>query len=214
LNPITVVIADDHAIMRQGLQALFREVRDIVVVGEAANGREALACVEALEPDIVVMDVSMPELNGIEATRTLRKKWPGTRVVMLSMHADAEYLFRAFEAGATGYLLKESAVDEIISAIRAVCAGQRYVGAGISPDDSPIGVPPRRASPVDSLSSRERQVLQLVVEGYTSAQIAESIHLSPKTVDSYRSRLMKKVGVKDLPALVKFAIQHGITPSR
>ena len=212
--PITVVIADDHAVMRQGLRALLADTGDIHVVGEAQTGREVIACAASLAPHVVIMDLTMPDLNGIEATAIVRARNPQTRVVILSMHADAEYLFRAFQAGANGYLLKESAVDEIISAIRAVCAGRRYVGAGISLEGVPESVVDARRSPLDSLSRREREVLQLVVEGHTSAEIAEAIHLSPKTVDSYRSRVMKKLAVRDFAALVKFAVQHGLTRAR
>jgi DNA-binding NarL/FixJ family response regulator len=214
MKPIRVIVADDHAVMRQGLRALFGETPDILMVGEAKSGRDVLACVESLMPDVVIMDISMPELNGIEATRKLREKWSGVQVVILSMHADAEYLFRALQAGAAGYLLKESAVSEIISAIRAVCSGRRYIGAEVSLEGAPPGMFGSSSSPLDSLSAREREVLQLVVEGHSSAEIGTLIHLSPKTVESYRSRLMKKLLVKDLPALVKFAVQHGLTRTR
>jgi DNA-binding NarL/FixJ family response regulator len=214
MNPISVIVVDDHAVMRQGLRALLAVSGDITVIGEAQTGREALARVAELAPDVVIMDITMPELNGIEATRAIRAKWPRTEVVILSMHADAEYLFRAFQAGANGYLLKESAVDEIISAVRAVCGGRRYIGHGISLEGAPESFVEARRSPLDSLSVREREVLQLVVEGHSSAAIAEAIHLSPKTVESYRSRLTKKLGVRDFAALVKFAVQHGLTRTR
>ncbi len=214
MTGIRVVVADDHALMRQGLRALLADLPDMAIVGEARNGREALKCAAELAPHVIIMDLSMPELNGLDATRTITAKWPSIRIVILSMHADSEYLFRAFEAGATAYLLKESAVSEVIAAVRAVYAGRRYIGAGISPERVSGNVLGSRRSPVDSLSARERQVLQLVVEGHSSAEIAGAIHLSPKTVESYRSRLMKKIGVNDLPALVKFAVQHGLTPPR
>ena len=211
MSALTVLIADDHAVMRQGLRALLAGDPDIEIVGEAATGREAIDLVAALQPRAVVMDIAMPELNGLEATLRISEKWPDTRVVVLSMYADAEYLFRAFQAGASGYLLKESAVDEIIAALRAVCSGRRYIGAGIPLEGAPDDLLEARASPLERLSAREREVLQLVVEGHSSAAIGEAIHLSPKTVDSYRSRLMKKLGVKDFAALVKFAVQHGLT---
>jgi DNA-binding NarL/FixJ family response regulator len=209
-----VLIADDHAVMRQGLRALLGNARDMEVVGEASSGEEALARAAELEPDVIIMDLTMPGLNGLDATRLICAKQPRTRVVILSMHADAEYVFRAFSAGAGGYLLKESAVSDILHAIRAVCSGRRYVGPGISVEGTFEDVLAKDRSPLESLSVRERQVLQLVVEGHSSAAIAERVHLSPKTVESYRSRLMKKLGVKDLPSLVKFAIGHGITPPR
>ncbi|HYH41617.1 MAG TPA: response regulator transcription factor [Burkholderiales bacterium] len=211
---IRVLIADDHAVMRQGLRALLGNARDVEVVGEAATGREALEIAGRLEPDVIVMDISMPQLNGLDATSTVCAKLPATRVVILSMHADVEYAFRAFAAGASAYLLKESAVSEIMTAIRAAHAGRRFIGPGIALEGTLDEALAKRKSPLERLSIRERQVLQLVVEGYSSATIAERVHLSPKTVESYRSRLMKKIGVKDLPALVKFAIEHGLTPAR
>lgn len=211
---LRILVADDHAIMRQGLRALLETAGDLEVVAEARTGREALARALELAPDVVIMDVSMPDLNGLDAASRLREKCPNTRVVMLSMHADAEYVYRAFAAGADGYLLKESAVDEIITAVRAAHAGRRYVGAGIDIDGALHDVMRKAVSPLESLSAREREVLQLVVEGHTSAAIARMVHLSSKTVDTYRSRVMRKVGAKDLSALIKFAIQHGLTGSR
>ena len=211
---ISVLIADDHAVMRQGLRALLTGTADMNVVGEAATGREAVARTAELQPDIVVMDMSMPEMNGLEATAIICAKQPRTRVVMLSMHADVEYVYRAFNAGARGYLLKESAVSDIVTAIRVVCSGKRHLGAGIAIEGTLDEALAKRRSPLERLSMRERQVLQLVVEGHSSAAIAEVVHLSPKTVESYRSRLMKKIGVRDFPALVKFAIEHGVTPAR
>jgi DNA-binding NarL/FixJ family response regulator len=209
---IRVLLADDHAMMRDGLKALLSASPDIAVVAEVGNGRDAVRRVQELKPDVVVMDIAMPDLNGIEATRILCERCPGTRIVILSMHSSSEHVFRAIDAGATGYLLKESAGSEVVAAVRAAHRGQRYLSRGIS------AIPPRTqlaaggTGPLDSLSRRERQVLQLVVEGHSSAEIAQRVHLSPKTVETYRSRLMKKLGVSDVPALVKFAIQHGITP--
>ena len=210
---IRVMLADDHAIVREGLRALLASSPGISVVAEVGNGREALRRCEELAPDVLVMDVSMPDLNGIEAARMIREKCPATRIVMLSMHSSVEHVFRAFDAGASGYVLKDSASTEVMTAVRTAHAGGRY----LSPALEHIGRDPRftegRASPLDSLSARERQVLQLVVEGKSSAEIAGIVHLSPKTVETYRSRLMKKLGVGDVPSLVKFAIQHGLTPS-
>jgi DNA-binding NarL/FixJ family response regulator len=210
---IRVLIADDHAMMRDGLKALLSASPDISVIAEVSNGREAVRRAEELRPDVVVMDVAMPELNGIEAARMLRDRCPETRIVILSMHSSSEHVFRAFEAGAAGYLLKESAGTEAEAAVRAVHDGRRYLSraiAALAPHARPVD---GRAGPLDSLSARERQVLQLVVEGHSSAEIANRVHLSPKSVETYRSRLMKKLGVGDVPSLVKFAIQHGITPA-
>ena len=207
---IRVLLADDHTLMREGLRALLATAADIDVVGEVRTGREAERQVLQLGPDVVLMDISMPDLNGIEAARLIHVKCPAVRIVMLSMHATAEYVYRAFEAGACGYLLKESAVEEVIAAVRTVHGGRRYLSPALaeSVPDSAFGY---ARGPVDSLSTRERQVLQLVVEGKTSGEIADLIHLSPKSVQTYRSRLMLKLGVRDLPALVKFALEHGLT---
>jgi DNA-binding NarL/FixJ family response regulator len=210
---IRVLLADDHAMMRDGLKALLTASLGVSVVAEVGNGRDAVRRAEELKPDVAIMDISMPELNGIEATRFLRDKCPGIRVVILSMHSSSEHVFRALEAGAMGYLLKESAGAEVNAAVRAVHGGRRYLSRAIVALERVTRSGAARASPLDSLSARERQVLQLVVEGHSSAEIARRVHLSPKSVDTYRSRLMKKLGVGDVPALVKFAIQHGITPA-
>jgi len=205
---IRVLLADDHAMFRDGLKSLLSSTPDIRVIAEVGNGGDAVRRIQDLKPDVALMDLSMPEVNGIEAARMLHGRCPDTRVVILSMHSSSEHVFRAFEAGAAGYLLKESAGTELVAAVRAVHGGRRYVSGAIAALQAAAG----RAGPLDSLSGRERQVLQLVVEGHSSAQIAVQVHLSPKSVDTYRSRLMKKLGVSDVPALVKFAIQHGITP--
>jgi len=207
---IRVLLADDHALMRQGLRALLASTGEIEVVGEVGTGREAERQVLELDPGVVLMDIAMPDLNGIEAARIIHLKSPATRIVMLSMHVSAEYVYRAFEAGACGYLLKEMAVDEVITAVRTVHAGKQYVSPALA-KTVPDACASRARGPVDSLSTRERQVLQLVVEGRTSSEIAQMIHLSPKSVETYRSRLMAKLGVSDLPTLVKFALEHGLT---
>jgi DNA-binding NarL/FixJ family response regulator len=207
-----VILADDHAMMRDGLKALLSASSDISVVAEVSNGRDAVKRVGELKPDVVVMDIAMPELNGIEAARLLREKSPATRIVILSMHSNSEHVFRAFEAGATGYVLKESAGAELVAAVRAAMAGRRYLSSAIAEFAPLAELDTGRAGPLDSLSRRERQVLQLVVEGHSSAAIAERIHLSPKSVETYRSRLMRKLGVSDITSLVKYAIQHGLTP--
>jgi len=172
--------------------------------------------VQQLRPDVAVVDIAMPELNGIEATREIRQTCPTTQVVILSMHSTAEHIFRALEAGALGYLLKESAGMEVVDAVRAVHAGRRYLSQRIADTVVDDYLRQRQAaeakSPLERLTPRERQVLQLVVEGKSSAEIGDILALSPKTIETYRSRIMQKLGLHDLPSLVKFAIQHGITP--
>lgn len=209
---IRVLLADDHAMMRDGLQALLLTAPDIEVVGSVGNGREALARTIALKPDVVIMDVTMPEMNGIEAASLMREKHPEIRIVMLSMHSSSEHVYRALKAGAAGYLLKESAGEEIISAVRAVHAGRTFMSTALETLERRSTSRTGDAGPLASLSTRERQVLQLVVEGRSSAEIATLVHLSPKSVDTYRSRMMKKLGITDVTGLVKFAIQHGLTP--
>jgi len=209
---IRVLLADDHAVVRDGLKVLLQQTADISVVGEAADGREAVRRAQELKPDVVIMDIAMRELNGIEAARLLRDQCPATRVVMLSMHSSSEHVFRALEAGAAGFVLKESAGEEVAAAVRAAHAGQRYFSRAIDTRKLSARSRAGRVSPLDSLSARERQTLQLVVEGRSSAEIAATCHLSPKTVETYRGRLMKKLGVSDVPGLVRFAIEHGLTP--
>ena len=210
-----VLIADDHTLFREGLRLILSSQPDIQVVAEAASGREAVARCRETGADVVLMDISMPELNGIEAARMLTAAAATPRVIMLSMHATSEHILQSFRAGAAGYLIKEAAGAEVVEAVRAVAAGRRYVSqrvAGAVIDrlaDLSAGAP--AGSAIDSLSARERQVLQLVAEGKSSAEIATVLFLSPKTVETYRSRLMRKLAVGDTAHLVKLAIQHGLT---
>ncbi len=209
--PVTVMLADDHAVVRDGLRALLEGGHDLQVIGVAGNGREAVAEAQRLRPDVVIMDIAMPELDGVEATRRIVERCPETRVLILSMYLSAEHIHRALQAGAQGYVLKESAGEEVVEAIRALRAGKRYLSHRITEtviddylrDGSNL-------SPLDSLSLRERDVLQLVVEGRTNAAIAQALSLSPKTVETYRARIMKKLKVHDTVELVKFAMRHGL----
>ncbi len=215
MNPITVFLADDHAVIRDGLCALLEAQDDIEVVGQAGDGRRAVELVEEFTPDVVVMDISMPELNGIDAAYRIRKQFPSTRIVILSMYSTMEHVFRALRAGASGYLLKESAGSEVVEAIYVVCAGHRYLSPKITDvmvDDYLRGRGGDAGRLLSELSSREREVLQLVAEGVSSRDIAERLNISSTTVDTYRSRVMHKLGIEDITALIKFAIRHGLTP--
>ena len=209
--PIKVLIADDHAVVRDGLQALLARAEDFQVVGIAGNGRDVIEQAQRTHPDVVVMDIGMPELDGVEATRHLREKCPESGVLILSMHLSSEHVVRALQAGARGYVVKESAGEEVVEAIRAVAANRRYLSHQISElmidDFLRDGV---MVSPLDRLSLREAEVLRMVVEGDTSAAIADRLSLSVKTVETYRARIMRKLGIRDTVELVKFAMRHGV----
>jgi DNA-binding NarL/FixJ family response regulator len=209
---ISVLLADDHAIVRDGLKLLLESEPDIVVTGEAKTGREAVAEARKLRPDIVIMDIAMPELNGIEAADRVLHECRSTRIIILSMHSTTEHIYRSLKVGALGYLLKESAGAELVAAVKAVYKGKRYLSQKISDhvieDYLNMQVAREPENPLERLTRREREILQLVAEGKSSAEIAGIIFLSPKTVETYRSRLMQKLGVNDIPALVKFAIRY------
>ena len=217
MNRVKLLLADDHAVVRDGLRQILEAQPDIDVVGEAADGRTAFRQAKKLRPDVVLLDVAMPELNGIEAAERIHAFDSSIRIVILSMHSSKEHILRALRAGATGYVLKESAAHEVVSAVRDVLAGQRYLSQKVSdhvieallhPDDGD-----HLETPLERLSPREREVLQLVAEGKSSAEIGRILFLSPKTVDTYRSRLMHKLGVSDIASLVRFAVRHGIVPA-
>lgn len=212
---ITVFLADDHAVVRDGLRHLLQAQEDIIVVGDAGNGWETIKQVDQYCPDIVIMDIAMPEINGIEATWEILQRRPSVQVIILSMHSTMEHIKRAVRAGARGFVLKESAGAEVVEAVREVYKGECYFSRKISDRliDKVVGqlCPEGGSSELDKLSRREAEVLQLVVEGKKSSEIADILSLSPKTVETYRSRLMAKLGIDDITGLVKFAIQHGLT---
>lgn len=206
-----VLIADDHDVVAEGLRLLLAAAADIEVAGTVRNGRDAVRQAVELGPQVVLMDSTMPGLNGIEATRIIRERCPETRVVILSVHSDPMHVVRALKAGASGYVPKSSAGRDVIEAIRAVQAGKRYLHATIADEVMALLVEPAAGEdPVALLSSRERQVLQLVAEGKSVADIASSLSLSPRTVETYRARMVDKIGIRDVPGIVKFAIVHGL----
>lgn len=206
---IRVLIADDHGLVAEALQHLLEEHADIEIVARAPDGVEAVRLAGELAPDVVLMDVAMPGLNGIEAARQIQERSPSSRIVMLSMHADSEHVRRALKAGASGYVLKSGVAHEALVAIRAVHRGAHYLSSELAG-----AVAAARAAgeydPFERLSAREREVLQLLAEGASVIQIAERLGLSPKTVETYRARLMEKLGIHNLPELVRFAILHGV----
>jgi len=211
---IRVLIADDHTILREGLKLILESRGDIKVVAEATDGLDAVKKAKEFNADVIVMDVSMPNMNGIEATGRILEENKKVKIVILSMKASSEDIYRALHAGATGYLLKESAGSEIADAVHAAVNNRRYLSRKV--DDILIDsyIFERKnltsRSPLESLSSREREILQLVAEGKTSNEIASMLYLSVKTVETYRSRLMQKLRLKDSSALIKFAIEQGL----
>jgi DNA-binding NarL/FixJ family response regulator len=211
---IHVLVADDHAIVREGLGIMLGNQPDMEVVGLATNGREAIRMVDQYQPDVAVMDISMPELNGIEAISQMLPRHPNIKVIVLSIHETKPYVYRALKAGAKGYLIKETAGLEVVDAVREVYRGERYLSQRIADLLTDISFRSLEnsgeTSPLEQLSPREREILQLVAEGKTSQEIAQRLSISSKTVDTYRSRLMHKIGVKNLAGLVKFAIRHGL----
>ena len=209
MKRIRILLADDHAVVRQGFKMILSAEKDMEIVGEAGNGREAVEQAEQLRPDIVVMDVAMPELNGIEATRRLAASMPHTRVIALSMHKDSVYVREVLRAGARGYLLKDSGAGDLVSAIRAVASGESYLSPAVSNavlDDYRRHV----TNPIDLLTSREREVLQMLAEGKTNKEIAVVLNLSVYTVDAHRGRIMEKLNVHSINELVRFAVRNGL----
>ena len=208
----SVILIDDHEVVRDGLRHVIETQADLRVLAGFGDGREAVRFAADAHPDVAIVDVAMPNMNGIEVTRQIHDACPGTEVLILSMHADPEYIYQAFRAGARGYVLKESAGAEVVGALRALRNGARFLSHKIDRAAVERYMRDRgEDNPLERLSARERQVLQLIVEGKTSAEVAERLGLSPKSVDTYRSRTMKKLEIEDLATLVKFAIRSGIT---
>jgi DNA-binding NarL/FixJ family response regulator len=208
---IKVLIVDDHGVVAEGLRFVVEAQADMEVVDCFQDSQEAVRRSTAIRPDVVLMDHAMPILNGTEATHMIHEHCPETRVIMLSMYSDAVHVMRALQAGATGYVIKRSAAKEVVDAIRAVHAGRRYLSKQLSDSVIDQVLNKTATDPLQRLSARERQVLQMLAEGHASADIAAVLSLSPKTVETYRARMMEKLGLHDFASLVRFAIQHGIT---
>jgi DNA-binding NarL/FixJ family response regulator len=213
-KPIKIILVDDHVIVRQALRTLLAAERDMKVIAEADDGRAALRLVQELKPQVVIMDISMPNLNGIEATRQILSESPEVKVIALSMHSDSLFVLNMLKAGTKGYLQKDSAsVEELIKAIRTVVANKTYLSPGVS--DIVINRCVSRCNNIPSgfstLSVRERQVLQLLAEGNTTNQIANSLHVCLKTVESHRKNIMTKVGIHNVAGLTKYAVCQGLT---
>jgi len=208
-----IFLADDHSIVRDGIKALLEKERDFTVIGEADNGRDAVQSVCKLQPDIVIMDIAMPKLNGIEATRQLIGEHPKLKIIVLSMHADKRFVTEVLKAGAVGYLQKSCAFKHLITAIRTVLEGHVYM----SPEITGVVVEAFRLQKSGSagtdreLSPKEREVLQLLAEGHSSKEIADFLHVSCKTIDTHRQHIMEKLGLRSVAQLTKYAIREGIT---
>jgi DNA-binding NarL/FixJ family response regulator len=207
---ISILLADDHAVVRQGFRMILAAQPDMEIVGEAGNGRQAVELAEKLHPDVVVMDVAMPELNGIEATRRLVASSPRTRVLALSMHKDSVYVREILRAGARGYLLKDAFDRDLVAAVRSLARGEAYLSPAIS-DTVLSDYRKHVTDPLDLLTSREREVLQMIAEGQTNKEIASTLKLSIYTVEAHRGRIMEKLNLHSTPELVRFAIRNGLT---
>jgi two-component system response regulator NreC len=211
---IKVLIADDHQIMREGLRAMLEKEHDIVVLGEAEDGRMIERMARELAPDVIIMDVAMPDLNGIEATRQIVAELPGIKIIALSMHDDRRFVLNMLKAGAAGYMLKDSAFTDLAKAIRVVMSGKTYLSHEVTDivvKDYVSSSQPAESSAFHLLSPREREVLQLLAEGKTSALIGERLHISVKTVETHRQQIMVKLKIRSVAELTKYAIREGLT---
>ncbi len=207
-----ILIVDDHKIVRDGLRAILERHEGFVVVGEAANGHEALALLPEVRPDLAIMDVTMPGLNGMEATRCIRREAPAAKVLALSMNADRRYVEAMLSAGAAGYVLKNAAADELIHAIHAVTAGQTYLSPEIAEVVGNTTLRQKAAiEPARALSSRERQVLQLLAEGRTSKEMALQLDIAVATIETHRRQIMDKLNIRSIAELTKYAVREGLT---
>ncbi|WP_218081276.1 response regulator [Anthocerotibacter panamensis] len=232
MKKIKVLIADDHALIRSGIRIMLLTANDMTVVGEASDGEEAMQLYDRLKPDVLLLDISMPTLDGIEVTRLLKQRYPEAKILIVTMHESEEYLFRIMRAGASGYLLKNSDKQELLQAIRSVAAGEQTFSAAISrlmtekyvreaqqsaqqkvPHVEQRPVRPNLGAQNIHLTNREWEIFTLVAEGYTNQEIARQLSISPRTVDTHRNNLMKKLRIKNTAGLVRFALEQGLTSS-
>jgi DNA-binding NarL/FixJ family response regulator len=207
---IKILIADDHAIVREGFHALLEKIHGVAVVGQAQDGRQALDMIKKHQPDIVLMDIAMPELNGLQATTIIAKEHKKTKVIIVSMYANDEYVLQALRSGASGYLLKNARGAELEAAIMDVAKGSIYLTPSVSQTVAKYVADPTHEAPLERLTSRQREILQLVAEGYKTPQIALKLHISEKTVEKHRANLMRQLDIHDIPALVRFALRSGL----
>ncbi|AQT70142.1 Nitrogen regulation protein C [Anaerohalosphaera lusitana] len=211
---IRILIADDHGIVRQGIKEIVSQHEDMEVIGEAADGLTTLKLVRDLKPDIVLMDISMPDLNGVETTREIKRDYPDVKIIGLSMHSAKKFISEMLKAGASGYLLKDTGFEELINAITVVSSGQNYLSPAITEtvvENYVRNSPERPNSVFSTLTKRERQILQSLAEGKTTKQTAKDLFISPKTVEAHRLNVMNKLGIDNVAMLTKYAIQEGLT---
>lgn len=214
MKTIRVLLADDHTLVRAGIRSLLEKMRGVEVVGEAADGQEALNLVQEFKPDVAVMDIGMPGLNGLEATARVTREFPAVRVLILSMHSQEEYVLQALRAGASGYLLKRSAAGQLGIAIRTVARRETYLCPGIAEKVASVGqkLLATRQIPLSPLTKRQRQILQMIAEGKTMKEVAFLLNVSAKTAEFHRAQLMRRLKIHDVPGLVRYAVRTGIVP--
>lgn len=212
----TILLADDHVLIRHGIKNIIEQDEELEVIGEVSNGEELLSCIKKLVPDLLILDISMPKITGIEAVTQVKKKYPQVKVLMLTMHKNKQYFYHSMSGGADGYLMKDDSDEELLLAIRKIRDGKTYISPILSDDFTADVISAYRnhqASPYRELTKREHEVLKLVVEGYTSKDVAEKLCLSPRTVDHHRAKLLKKFNLKNSADLVSFAVRNGfVTP--
>jgi two-component system response regulator NreC len=213
MSKIRVLLAEDHAIVRKGLRALLEDEANVEVIGEAEDGREAVRITEQLRPDVVLMDISMPHLSGLEATRQIKKRFPEVQVLVLTRHANEEYVFQILRAGASGYVVKKAAPAELILAIQSVYRGASFLSPSISRpviEEYICRAEAMEENSYDRLTDREREVLQLIAEGHSSGEIAELLHITERTVRAHRGHLMDKLDIHSAAELAQYAIRKGV----
>lgn len=211
---IRIILADDHAVLRHGLSKSLQNEKDMEVIAQAKDGHSTVELAKELSPDVIIMDIGMPDLNGIEATRQIIEELPQIKVIALSMHSSKNFIIEMFKAGASGYLLKDCEFDELVNAIHTVVADKKYISPSISDtviENYVLNFPKTKDSAFSVLSKREREVLQLLTEGKTTKQIAKRLHVSPKTVEAHRLNIMNRLNIDSIAQLTKYAIQEGLT---
>ncbi|HEY4612258.1 MAG TPA: response regulator transcription factor [Bacteroidota bacterium] len=220
MKKIKILIADDHSLIRTGIATLLQSYEEFVVVGEAKDGEEAVEMTRKVQPDVVIIDLSMPKMNGIDATRIIREKYPQTRVLVLTMHENEEYIYQIFRSGAGGYVLKNSSREELCEAVRSVAKGEKFFSTRVSEIMVESFVkrgeaPQQEVADSDvPLTKREKEILALVSEGMTNQQIADKLFISPRTVDTHRTNIMQKLNIHDVVLLARYAVEHGLLRKR